>query len=47
MSLCQNVSTCLDTYYELDYFELITGKKCQHKCDKLTNLQKMYRIHLV
>ena len=31
MSLCRNQSTYLNMNYELVYFELITGKKCQHE----------------
>ena len=38
--LCQNRSTYLNTYYELGYFELITGKTCQHESEKLINLVK-------
>ena len=40
MSLCQNQLTCLDTYYELGYFELITGEMCQHESKKLNNCVK-------
>ena len=38
--LCQNRSTCLNTYNELGYFELITGETCQHECEKLINCVK-------
>ena len=31
MSLCRNQSTYLNMNYELVYFELITGKKCQYE----------------
>ena len=27
-------------YYELGYFELITGETCQHECEKLINCVK-------
>ena len=35
MSLCQNRSTCLNTYYELGYFELIMGDNVNVKVKKL------------
>ena len=38
--LCQNQSTYLNTYYKQGYFELITGKSCQHESKKLINLVK-------
>ena len=34
MSLCQNRSTYLNTYFEQGYFELITGQTCQHESKK-------------
>ena len=40
MSLCQNRSTCLNTYYELGYFKLITGETCHHESEKLINCVK-------
>ena len=40
MSFYQNQSTYLNTYYELGYFKLITGKTCQHKSEKLINSVK-------
>ena len=33
MSLCQNRSTCPNTYYELGYLELNTSETCQHKSE--------------
>ena len=36
----QNQSTCLNTYNEIGYFELITGETCQHECEKLINCVK-------
>ena len=38
--LSQNRSTCLNMYYELGYFWLITGETCQHECEKLINCVK-------
>ena len=40
MSLCQNRSTYLNTYYELGYFELITGQTCQHESKKFISRVK-------
>ena len=40
MILCQNQSTCLNTYYELGYFELITSETCQHEFEKHINCVK-------
>ena len=37
-SLCLNRSTCLNTYYELGYFQLITCETSLHECEKLINL---------
>ena len=37
----QNQLTCLNTYFELGYFELITGETCQHECEKLINCVKL------
>ena len=34
-SLCQNRLTCLNTYYEQGYFQLITCETCQHKVKNL------------
>ena len=39
-SLYQNRSTCLNTYYELGYFELNTSEMCQHESEKLINRVK-------
>ena len=36
-SLCQNRSTCLNTYYELGYFQLITCETCQQESEKFIN----------
>ena len=36
-SLCQNRSTCPNTYYELGYFELNMCETCQHESEKLIN----------
>ena len=33
--LSQNQSTCPNTYYELGYFELITGETCQYEHENL------------
>ena len=35
MSLCQNQSTWLNTYYELGYFELIRGENINTKVKNL------------
>ena len=40
MSLCQNRSTCLNMYYELGYFQLVTGETCQREGEKLVNRVK-------
>ena len=42
----QNRSTCLKTYNELGYFELITGETCQHECEKLINCFKENKLNL-
>ena len=31
----RNRSTCLNVYYELGYFELITGETCQYERENL------------
>ena len=38
--LCQNRSTCVNTYNELGYFQLITIETCQHESEKLVNRDK-------
>ena len=43
--LYQSQSTCLNTNYELGYFELITGETCQHECEELINCVKANQIH--
>ena len=40
MSLCQNRLIYVNKYYELGYFELITGKTFQHEIEKLINRVK-------
>ena len=42
----QNRSTCLDTHYELGYFELITSETCQHECEKPINCVKTNKLIL-
>ena len=36
----QNRSTLLNAYYQLGYFELITGETCQQKCEIHINCVK-------
>ena len=38
--MCQNRSTCLNTYYELGYFKLTMDETCQHESEKLINRVK-------
>ena len=40
MSLCQNRSTNLNTYYEQGYFELIMDQTCQHESKKIISCVK-------
>ena len=47
MSLCQNRTTYLNTYYELGYFELITAKTCQHESKKFMSRVKANQPILV
>ena len=36
----QNQSTCLNTYNEIGYYELVTSDTCKHECEKLINCVK-------
>ena len=47
MSLCQNRTTYLNTYFELGYFELITGKTCQNESEKFISRVKANQPILV
>ena len=42
--LFQNRSTYLNTHYKQGYFELITGKTCQHESEKLINRVKANQL---